>query len=162
MLQEILWFKTISPIFQSLNSYMKYIFFTLIIACALLVSCEKEQESGKLTENETAPELSDITNLSAYNQQIATGVSLLFFHATWCSKCAAQRPAIEGLLEDASLKDVFFGQVDYEQIGEVVQAAGVQGFPTIVFYRDGVETSRFAGQGHSKDKIKNKLLELIQ
>ncbi len=143
---------------------MKYIFFTLIIACAMLVSCEKEQESGNQTENETAPapKLTDITNLSGYNQQISAGVSLMFFHATWCSKCAAQRPAIEGLLGDASLKEVFFGQVDYEEIGEVVQAASVQGFPTIVFYRDGVETSRFAGQGHSKDKIKNKLLELLQ
>lgn len=122
----------------------------------VLIGCSKDQERAVNSG------LQDINSLDEYTTEIADGVSLLFFHATWCPLCAAQRPAIEGLVGDAALSNVFFGQVNYEQITDVVSTAKVQGFPTIVFYKNGAEVARFSGQGHSQDKIKNKLLELGQ
>lgn len=125
----------------------------------LITSCNKDSSNADLASNSS---LKNINSLSEYNTNIADGVSMLFFHATWCPKCAAQRPAIEGLLGDTSLGEVFFGQVDYEKVTDVVQTAKVQGFPTIVFYKDGTEAARFSGQGHSKEKIKDQLLDLME
>ncbi len=132
---------------------MKYSLFAILFLSLTLFSCKKEQVIQS--------ELTDITSLSAYNEAIDEGVSIIFFHATWCPKCAAQRPAVEELITDAALSDVFFGQVDFEKVSEVVTAAGVQGFPTILFIKNGVEEARFTSQGHSADKIRNKLLELL-
>lgn len=124
----------------------------------LVTSCSKEEGSRSASESS----LQDVTSLSEYNDKIADGVSLFFFHATWCPKCAAQRPAVESLVNDASLNRVFFGQVDYEKITEVVSSAKVVGFPTIVLYKNGVEAARFSGQGHSSEKIKGELLGLVE
>lgn len=135
---------------------MKYSILTLLILTITLFSCKKENDDAKNSE------LIDLTSLSAYNDAINEGVSIIFFHATWCPKCAAQRPAVEGLLKDADLSVVFFGQVDFEKVSEVVTAAGVQGFPTILFIKNGVEQARFVSQGHSAQKIKDKLLELVE
>lgn len=136
-------------------TYMKNIIYSLVLLGLWTVSCNKDQDQAINSS------LQDIQSLSEFNSQISDGVSLVFFHATWCPKCAAQRPAVEGLVGDATLREVFFGQVDYEKVTDVVQTAKVQGFPTLVFYKNGVETARFSGQGHSKEKIKDKLLELM-
>ena len=135
---------------------MKCTLSSLLLAVFLLISCSKDQ--GQAINSG----LTDISNLSDYNDRISNGVSLFFFHATWCPICTAQRPAIEALVGDSELNDVFFGQVDYEKITDVTKAAKVVGFPTTVFYKDGVEAARFSGQGHSKEKIKNQLMNLLQ
>ena len=127
-----------------------------MLFCLIATACNKDQAA---TINSG---LQDIRSLGDYKSSISDGVSLLFFHATWCPKCAAQRPAIEGLVDDSSLAEVVFGQVDYEKVTEVVQMAKVQGFPTIVFYKDGLEAARFSGQGHARDKIKSQLLDLME
>lgn len=134
---------------------MNQFIYSVLLAGLFMVSCNKDQEIA------TSTTLQDIASLTEYNAKISTGVSLLFFHATWCPKCSAQRPAIEQVRDDASLKGVFFGQVDYEKVTEVVQTAKVVGFPTMVFYKDGAEVARFSGQGHSHDKIRNQLMELL-
>ena len=135
---------------------MNQIVYSILLVTLVMVACSKDQEVA------TSKVLKDVTSLSEYSVKISNGVSLLFFHATWCPKCSAQRPAIEQAADDASLKGVFFGQVDYEKVTEVVKTAKVVGFPTMVFYKDGAEVARFSGQGHSHDKIKNQLTELLQ
>ena len=132
---------------------MKYSLIAIILMTLTLFSCKKDQVINS--------ELTDLTTLSAYNEAIDERVSIIFFHATWCPKCAAQRPAVEELIGDTELSTVFFGQVDFEKVSEVVTTANVQGFPTILFIKNGVEEARFTSQGHSAQKIKDKLLELV-
>lgn len=134
---------------------MKYTILALFFLTITLSSCKKENDDAKNSE------LIDLTSVSAYNEAINEGVSLIFFHATWCPKCAAQRPAVEQLIGDTELSKVFFGQVDFEKVSEIVNNANVQGFPTILFIKNGVEEARFTSQGHSAQKIKDKLLELV-
>lgn len=123
-----------------------------------LVSCD--DENGDQMMDSAGKTLVDIQSLDEFETEIEEGVSLFFFHATWCSICADQRPAVEALPEEDELEEMFFGQVDYEQVGEVVSSTGVQGFPTIVIYKDGEEQERLTGAGHSLNKLKNLLLEL--
>ncbi len=139
---------------------MKTVVSLLAVTLLFAVACTKDQNSSG---NTAVPrgELVDIESLNNFQTNIAQGVSLVFFHATWCPKCAAQRPAVEGLVNDPLMKDVFFGQVNYERITAVAAEANVLGFPTIVLYRAGKEENRFAGQGHSQEKLREALEKLL-
>jgi len=131
---------------------------SLILLCLFFFACEDNSMPDTTDDNTNS--LVTITSLDEFQTEIEEGISLFFFHATWCSICANQRPAVEALPEDAELNEMFFGEVDYEQVEEVVTATGVQGFPTIVIYKDGEEQNRLTGSGHSLVKLKNILLEL--
>ena len=125
----------------------------LVLAC--ITSCKKEDISADTGV------LSTITSLTAYETEIKSGVSLMFFHATWCPKCAAQRPAVEGLTKDSALSKVKIGQVDYEKVQEIVNKYNVLGFPTILIYKDNVLKHEISGQGHSQEKLTNLLKALL-
>jgi hypothetical protein len=53
--------------------------------------------------------------------------------------------------------DVFFAEVEYEDFSELVKARKINGFPTVVIYKDNEEHSRFTGQGHSADELRQEL-----
>lgn len=106
-------------------------------------------------------ELVDISSQEQFNTSISEGVSLVFYHASWCSKCAAQRPAVEAVSEDGRFSDVFFAEVEFEDLDQLVKDRNVQGFPTIVLYKDGKEEKRFVGQGHSREELTQALNELL-
>ena len=122
----------------------------LLLIYVSVLSCGKDE--GETTTT-TSNKLDDVTSLSSYEARIKEGVSLMFVHATWCSKCAAQRPAVEGQLENKTFSGVKFGQVDYEKVTAVVTKYDVIGFPTIIIYKNNVEKHRLLGQGHSQAKI---------
>jgi len=120
-----------------------------------LMSCSKSD-----TNNDTKV-LENVIDLSTFDSKIASGVSIVFFHATWCSKCAAQRPAVEGLTKDTELNDVYFAQVDYEKNQDIRTKYKVSGFPTILIFKDGVEVHDLAGTGHSQQKLTDLLIALL-
>ncbi len=124
----------------------------LLFICTFMVlsSCGKDHDTGNGT-------LVDITSKSQFESTISSGVSVMFFHATWCPKCKAQRPAVEGLTTESALKDVKFGQVDYEKVTDVVSTYGVFGFPTILIFKNNVEVGRFEGQGNSQKTLSDKV-----
>ncbi|MBK8700491.1 MAG: thioredoxin family protein [Saprospiraceae bacterium] len=130
-------------------------FFLLMLGMFTFLSCSKE---NLVPANTT---LEEVTDLAAYNAKINSGVSIVFFHATWCTKCAAQRPAVEELTLDNRFNTVFFGQVDYEKNKTIVNQSDVTGFPTILIFKDGVEKARYESVGTSKTTLENKLLELL-
>jgi len=130
-------------------------FFLSLLVLVSFISCKKEDIS-----NDTGV-LTTITSLESYETEIKTGVSLMFFHATWCPKCAAQRPAVEGLTKESALSKAKIGQVDFEKVKEVVNKYGVLGFPTILIYKDNVLKHEINGQGHSQEKLSNLLKALL-
>lgn len=103
--------------------------------------------------------LVDITSEKQFDDEVASGVSMVFFHASWCSKCAAQRPAVETVSEETIFSDVFFAEVEYEDFSDIVESRDIKGFPTIVIYKDNIEQKRFSGQGHSEGQIRQALTE---
>lgn len=136
---------------------MKSIFYLFILGLVLgNTACSKKDDEGYLNSK-----LEEINSLSTFETNIKSGVSLVFFHATWCPKCAAQRPAVEALLSDADLSETNFSQVNFEAQTDIVSSYEVFGFPTIVIYKNGSEVHRFEGQGHSQKTLTDKLLEYL-
>lgn len=121
----------------------------------LLISCKKEDISGDTKVLKT------VTSLSEFESEISSGVTLVFYHAVWCTKCAAQRPAVEALTKDDSVKAAAFLQVDYEKVKEVVSKYGVQGFPTIHIYKDNQLKHDLSGQGHTQAELTDLVKALL-
>lgn len=133
------------------NCTMKYLlpFFVL----AILISCKK-----KYSDHEPVEGLQTISSKSQIDSEIADGVTMIFYHASWCSICQDQRPAVTQVAQDQTLNNVFFGEVEFDDHQDITDAYNVSGFPTIVVYKDGSEVERLAGGGNSTNAIKDKII----
>jgi thioredoxin 1 len=132
---------------------MKNLFILLITISTVLISCKKDNSISNI--------LAEVTTTEEYNEAKNEGVSLMFFHATWCSICKEQRPLIEEATKLESLENVFFGQVDYEVNEDIRTADNVTGFPTMLIFKDGLEKERLTGKGHSTEKLELLLKEYL-
>ncbi len=71
---------------------MKITYFTLILSIlAFSTGCKKELVDTSLNDIE------DITGVDKFNNSIATGVTMAFFHADWCHHCEEFRPKLRRL-----------------------------------------------------------------
>ncbi len=129
----------------------------MILLSAILVLSSCTKDSSKDAENS---ELVTVNNLQEFDTKIDSGVSLVFFHATWCSKCAAQRPEVEALIGDRELSHVFMAQVDFEKNPDIKNKYNVFGFPTILIIKDGDVRHTLTGQNNKKEEIKTLLKAL--
>ena len=131
---------------------------TLLILVGLMVFASSCKEDIVDT---TQNQLEDITSEAQFDAAIKEGVSMIFYHASWCTKCAAQRPAVEAQTENQDFSSVFFGEVEYEDFPSIVTKSKVNGFPTIVIFKNGEEVKRFSGQGHSESEIRAALTDAL-
>lgn len=126
----------------------------LLLLVGLFAGCEKEDlvDAG-------ANDLTDVTGKEAFDASIATGVSFVFFHASWCSNCFEQRPAVEAAQKNPAVSFARFIEVEYEDNEDITDAYNVPGFPTMVIFKDGVEKERFKGKGHTEQQFVDALLK---
>lgn len=125
----------------------------LVVSVSFLFASCKKDESPIILE--PGSNLKEITSLSSFESEIKTGVSMMYFHATWCSICNAQKPNIEATANDAELKAFKFGIVDKDKHSDIATKFKISGQPVTVFFKDGVEKQRLSGGGHSPQKLKD-------
>ncbi|MGB0851117.1 MAG: thioredoxin family protein [Bacteroidia bacterium] len=110
-------------------------------------SCRKELVDTSLNT------LEDVTTASELESAIEKGVTVVFFHATWCSVCEEQRPAVESAAESEDAEGITFLEVDHVDNKSLFKDYDVDGFPQILFFSDGDERERLKGKGHSVEDI---------
>ncbi len=66
----------------------------------------------------------------------AVGKTLVLYFAPWCGHCKALKPEWEKL-EKTGVKGVTIRKVNADESPEEIKEAGVDGFPTIIFYNNG-------------------------
>lgn len=69
---------------------------------------------------------------------------LIDFFADWCGPCQMAGPIIDELAGEMAGK-VKFGKVNVDQNQEIAGKFGVMSIPTVVVFRNGVETKRLVG-----------------
>ncbi len=121
--------------------------FLLTLVLLLIVGCKKD------LVDTAANDIKDLNGLESLNNEIATGVSLVFYHASWCTICEEQRPAVESLSKNSEAAFANFFEMEFDDNKEAVRAKKVTGFPTIVIYKNGEEKQRFNGKGHSDSDL---------
>lgn len=124
----------------------------VLIASLMLASCTEEE----VVTSGTKVEMTVVNSLAEYENTIKSGVSMVFFHATWCSICKAQRPNITGLLSIQSLNKVKFIEVDKDKNKAILDKYPVSSQPVMVIYKDNVERERFSGI-HTTEHMKELL-----
>jgi protein disulfide-isomerase-like protein len=66
----------------------------------------------------------------------AAGKTLVLYFAPWCGHCKALKPEWEKL-EAAGIKGVSIRKVNAEEEKDEAREAGVEGYPTIIYYNNG-------------------------
>lgn len=79
-----------------------------------------------------------------FDGAIASGKALVDFWAIWCGPCKMIAPVIEELAEEFS-ETVTVGKVDVDNEGTLASRFGVMSIPTVILFKDGVESQRFIG-----------------
>ena len=119
----------------------------VLLSTIVLTSCKKDLVDT--TDNS----IEDITETQSFKNKIADGVSVVFFHASWCSVCEEQRPNVEEASESDEKGEVRFIEVEHDDSRDVFDEYNVEGFPQLLFFKNGVEQERLKGKGHSAQKI---------
>ena len=86
-----------------------------------------------------------------FNEQIATGVVLVDFWATWCMPCKAMAPVIDEIASQTTGK-IKVGKVDIDKNGLLARQFGIQAIPTLVIFKDGKQVETLVGM-QSKESI---------
>lgn len=89
--------------------------------------------------------------------ETAKGSSVVDFTATWCGPCKMMAPIFEEVAKQMEGK-VKMGKLDVDESPETPASFGIQGVPTIIFFKDGKEVDRLVGF-QSKDALTGKLGE---
>ncbi|MEC9476638.1 MAG: thioredoxin [Planctomycetota bacterium] len=84
------------------------------------------------------------------------GAAMLDFSATWCGPCKTLEPIVEQLASEFSDKGVKVGKVDIDQAPDLAVKFGIQGVPTLLFFKDGEVVDRMSG-AQPKPNIEEKL-----
>ena len=69
---------------------------------------------------------------------------LVDFSATWCQPCQALAPTIEAVSKEYQGKLQVY-KVDIDQSPNTTGQFGIQGVPTCILFKNGVEVDRFMG-----------------
>ena len=77
---------------------------------------------------------------SNYSQIIAENkVVLVDFYTTWCGPCRILAPILD------QLTGVVVGKVDGDFSSELAEQNNIRAYPTLIFYKNGVEVNRLLG-----------------
>ncbi len=89
-------------------------------------------------------QIMQLGNTSDFTKVIqASSVVLVDFWATWCGPCKSQGPILEELAKDED-KGVIL-KVDVDQMEDLARQFKIVSIPTLIVFKDGVETKRFIG-----------------
>lgn len=114
-----------------------------------------ESDAGKLGSNEV-----EITAKN-FEEKIVKGSAgklvVVDVYAPWCPHCQKMGPVITALA-DENVGKVVFGKMNANNQDEAVKenydyaiAKGLEGYPTIWFYKDGKEVYKFSGEKAKAD-----------
>ena len=134
------------------SNTMKTISYLALLSVLVFFSCKKD------LVDTSSNQIADVSEETSFESRIETGVSVVFFHASWCSVCEEQRPAVEEASELDELSFASFIEVEYDDSRDLFESQNVDGFPQLLIYKDGVEQERLKGKNHSVYKIKDLVL----
>lgn len=91
-----------------------------------------------------------------FQEEIAKGVTLVDFYATWCGPCRMIAPIVEqlaGMLEGKAR----IAKLDIDAAQETTNSLQITSIPTLILFKDGKEVKRVVGV-----KDLDYLLNLVQ
>lgn len=82
-------------------------------------------------------------NDSDFQDQIASGLTLVDFWAEWCAPCRMVSPIVEEL--SVEMPNIKFAKLNVDENNQVPQTFGITAIPTLVLFKDGELVDRVVG-----------------
>ncbi|VEN62587.1 unnamed protein product [Callosobruchus maculatus] len=106
------------------------------------------RESGKITD--LPPDPISVGELTAdtFKLGVGSGLSFVKFFAPWCGHCKRLSPIWDNLAEKfGKTNDVHISKVDCTLTAnkQLCNDENIEGFPTLILYRDGIRISEYSG-----------------
>ncbi len=107
---------------------------------------DEDKDYPRLWWEREAAEAEGVVELSAadFDAQIAEGVVLVDFYATWCSFCDMQAPILDKVAERLGGR-ARVAKLDVDEARDIMQRYDITGVPTLILFRDGLVVERFVG-----------------
>ncbi|CAG0888780.1 unnamed protein product [Cyprideis torosa] len=95
---------------------------------------------------EVKKEVRDL-NAETFHGTLSEGSHFVEFFAPWCGHCQRLHPVWEslGLSENVERSGTSIGRVDCTSQRDVCKEVGVAGYPTLIFFREGVRIEEYNG-----------------
>ena len=84
-----------------------------------------------------------------FSTQISANTTLVDFYADWCGPCKMIAPIVEEIANERA--DITVGKVNVDNDAEIAIKYGVQSIPTLIVFKDGIETARVVGYRQKED-----------
>lgn len=88
-------------------------------------------------------------NNQNFEGEISRGTMLVDFYADWCGPCKMIAPIIEEIA--AERDDIKVGKVNVDNDTPIAIKYNVVSIPTLIIFKDGVETCRIVGYRPKED-----------
>lgn len=135
-------------------TYCPFIRYWYIILAAVVViwAISRFRQGQKEVESK---EISGVSDLTAENfaDEVASGITLVDFWATWCPPCRKQLPIIEETVADLP-EGTKIAKVNIDSSGDLAKKFGVSSIPTWIIFKDGEEVERITGLQSKSDLLK--------
>jgi len=79
-----------------------------------------------------------------FDEQVASGVTLVDFWAPWCGPCLMQTPILESVGQQLGDR-VKIGKVNVDENMQVAVRFGIRSIPTLILFKDGKVVQQFVG-----------------
>lgn len=121
------------------------IFISLFSVMAIsLAGCSQQPSSPKEAATAAPVELIKHLDASTFNAEIGKGIVMVDFWATWCPPCRQMAPILDDVAKNVAGK-VTVAKVDVDKSRELASQFNIEGIPTLILFKDGVEINRFVG-----------------
>ena len=79
-----------------------------------------------------------------FEKEIANGVVLVDFYATWCGPCKMLAPILEQAAEAIGNKAKLF-KADVDEVEAIARKFGIMSVPTMIVFKNGQEVDKMVG-----------------
>ena len=83
------------------------------------------------------------SNAQSFNEDIASGLTVVDFWAPWCGPCRSQAPILEQFAAKHTKVTVL--KVNTDENGDLAAHYGIMSIPTIMVFKDGALINRTVG-----------------
>ncbi|MBF8263743.1 MAG: trxA [Parachlamydiales bacterium] len=95
----------------------------------------------------------------SFKKEVATGVTLVDFHADWCGPCRMLAPVLEQLSLEM-LGKASIAKVDIDSEQKTAAEFQITSVPTLILFKNGKEVNRLIGLRNA-EAVKNFLLSAV-